>query len=102
MTQLKTYLSKKRKKNILLVMAFLVMLVASGLGSQVSLSSFLRGLPDMLDLVRRMFTLDFSYIVSVMDLLFETFLMAFVSSAFGVFLASLITCLLYTSDAADE
>lgn len=91
MTQLKTYLSKKRKKNILLVMAFLVMLVASGLGSQVSLSSFLRGLPDMLDLVRRMFTLDFSYIVSVMDLLFETFLMAFVSSAFGVFLASLIT-----------
>lgn len=91
MTQLKTYLSKKRKKNILLVMAFLVMLVASGLGSQVSLSSFLRGLPDMLDLVRRMFTLDFSYIVSVMDLLFETFLMAFVSSAFGVFLACLIT-----------
>lgn len=91
MTQLKTYLSKKRKKNNLLVMAFLVMLVASGLGSQVSLSSFLRGLPDMLDLVRRMFTLDFSYIVSVMDLLFETFLMAFVSSAFGVFLASLIT-----------
>ena len=91
MTQLKTYLSKKRKKNILLAMAFLVMLVASGLGSQVSLSSFLRGLPDMLDLVRRMFTLDFSYIVSVMDLLFETFLMAFVSSAFGVFLASLIT-----------
>lgn len=91
MTQLKTYLSKKRKKNILLVMAFLVMLVASGLGSQVSLSSFLRGLPDMLDLVRRMFTLDFSYIVSVMDLLFETFLMTFVSSAFGVFLASLIT-----------
>lgn len=91
MTQLKTYLSKKRKKNILLVMAFLVMLVASGLGSQVSLSSFLRGLPDMLDLVKRMFTLDFSYIVSVMDLLFETFLMAFVSSAFGVFLASLIT-----------
>lgn len=91
MTQLKTYLYKKRKKNILLVMAFLVMLVASGLGSQVSLSSFLRGLPDMLDLVRRMFTLDFSYIVSVMDLLFETFLMAFVSSAFGVFLASLIT-----------
>ena len=72
-------------------MTFLVMLVASGLGSQVSLSSFLRGLPDMLDLVRRMFTLDFSYIVSVMDLLFETFLMAFVSSAFGVFLASLIT-----------
>lgn len=91
MTQLKTYLSKKRKKNILLVMAFLVMLVASGLGSQVSLSSFLRGLPDMLDLVRRMFTLDFSYIVSVMDLLFETFLMAFVSSAFGVFLACIIT-----------
>ena len=91
MTQLKTYLSKKGKKKILLAMAFLVMLVASGLGSQVSLSSFLRGLPDMLDLVRRMFTLDFSYIVSVMDLLFETFLMAFVSSAFGVFLASLIT-----------
>lgn len=91
MTQLKTYLSKKRKKKILLAMTFLVMLVASGLGSQVSLSSFLRGLPDMLDLVRRMFTLDFSYIVSVMDLLFETFLMAFVSSAFGVFLASLIT-----------
>lgn len=91
MTQLKTYLYKKRKKKILLAMAFLVMLVASGLGSQVSLSSFLRGLPDMLDLVRRMFTLDFSYIVSVMDLLFETFLMAFVSSAFGVFLACIIT-----------
>ena len=91
MTQLKTYLSKKKRKKILLAMAFLVMLVATGLGSQVSLSSFLRGLPDMLDLVRRMFTLDFSYIVSVMDLLFETFLMAFVSSAFGVFLACIIT-----------
>lgn len=91
MTELKTYLSKKRRKNILAALAFLTLLIASGLGSQVSLSSFLRGLPDMFDLVRRMFTLDFQYIISVMDLVFETFLMAFASSALGVFMASLIT-----------
>lgn len=91
MTQLKTYLSKKRRKKILLALAFFALLIASGLGSEFSLSSFLRGLPDMFDLVRRMFTLDFAYIASVMDLVFETFLMAFVSSAFGVFLACIIT-----------
>ena len=91
MTQLKTYLSKKRQKKIILALAFLTLLIASGLGSQVSLSSFLRGLPDMFDLVRRMFALDFSYIISVMPLLLETFLMAFVSSASGVFIACIIT-----------
>ncbi len=91
MTQLKTYLSKKRRKKNLLALAFFALLIASGLGSEFSLSSFLRGLPDMFDLVRRMFTLDFAYIASVMDLVFETFLMAFVSSAFGVFLACIIT-----------
>lgn len=90
MTELKTYLSNKRRKKILLAIAFFTMLIVSGLGSQVSLSSFLRGLPDMFDLVRRMFRLDFNYIVSILDLLFETFLMAFVSSALGVSISSIV------------
>lgn len=91
MKELRTYLSKKRTKNLILIIAFLTLLIVSGLRSKVSLNSFVHGLPDMFDLLRRMFTLDFSYMVSVMDLLFETFLMALVSSAIGVFLACIIT-----------
>lgn len=70
--------------------AFLVYLLALGFfilaleGSEISVSGFIEGLPQMADLFARMVPPDISRIVPISKALLETFQMALVGTALGV------------------
>ncbi len=87
MNSLKEYIHKKKLKNIGLGLVLLVGLVFLGYKVEFNLGRILKGIPNMLDLVKRMVRINPDYIGEVSVKLIETIEIAVIASLIGIFIS---------------
>ncbi len=87
---LRDYIAKKKKKNRIWFFGILLFWAVTAYGVNFDLFRIISGLPDMFNLLGRMFSPEFSYIREAMPRLLETIEMALVSTTLGVLIGVLI------------
>lgn len=84
---LKSYTTRKKVNKISLILGIVILLLYLGYKVEFDLLRLFKGIPDMMNLFKRMLNPNFSYGSEVFEKLFETILIAIVSSILGVILA---------------
>lgn len=87
MDSLKSYTNRKSKNKISIALGIIIILLYLGFKVEFDFLRLLRGIPDMMNLFRRMLNPNFSYGNEVFEKLFETIQIAIVSSVLGVVIA---------------
>ncbi len=93
MRTLQNYIAKKKKRNRIWFLGILLFWGGTAYGVNFGLFRILSGMPDMLNLLGRMFSPELSYISEAMPRLLETVEMALVSTTLGVLTGVLIALL---------
>lgn len=83
----KKYMNNKIKYKVLYLLVFIILLVFLGFNVDFSFIRLYKGIPSMLDLIRRILRPNLSYSMEVFEKLIETIQIAIVSSILGVILA---------------
>jgi len=87
MSSLKEYIHKKKLKRLGLGLVFLLGLIFLGYKVDFDLGRIFRGIPNMLDLVKRMVRINPDYIGEVSVKLIETIEIAVIASLIGIFIS---------------